>query len=97
MKSYTVFDFYLGDSDEDATESWQTSEITTRPIVGEKMRFWSTRDGRGNYVHESVKLVFEGIVTRIEHIIEERGHNSRERHHAHFVRVFMKPVESSDE
>jgi hypothetical protein len=93
VRDYTVFDFYLGESDDDAEKRWQADNLIARPLVGEKISIWSCRDERGNYVHKDPEMVFEGIVTRIEHTLEERGQNAQENHTVHFVEIFMKPVE----
>ena len=93
MRDYTVFDFYLGDSEDDATQSWQLDDLQTRPMVGEKMSFWSTRDDNGNYVHKDhPREMFSGIITRIEHVIEERGNDAEHNHKVHFVQVYLKPI-----
>jgi hypothetical protein len=92
MKDYTVFDFYLGDDQDNFEKYWQVDNLVVRPMVGEKMSFWSTRDERGNYAHSDAEKMFEGIVTRIEHTIEERGRNAQECHRVHFVEVFLKPI-----
>ena len=93
MRDYTVFDFYLGESDDDAKEREQIDNLSSCPLVGEEVSIWSTRDKRGDYVRKEAELKFKGVVTRIEHTFEERGQNSQEHHWVHFVEIFMKPIE----
>ena len=93
MSNYTCIHIYLGESDDEAVDTWQVDDFPIRPMAGEKISVWSTRDRRGDYVHKNAKIVFEGIVTRIEHVFEERGNDAQHNHTVHFVEIFMKEIE----
>lgn len=95
MNDYALFNFYLGDNMDDATDYWQVDAIGPAPLVGEKVRIWTSRDERGNYPGKGPKPLFGGIVTRIEHVFEERGDSAQENHKIHFVEIFMKPLDSN--
>lgn len=90
--SYTVYHFYLGKDENTAKEFEELdgSDVGSCPRVGEKIKFYSTRDRHGDYVHKNSKFLFEGYVTRVEHTIEERGYDAASNRKIHFVSVFLQ-------
>jgi hypothetical protein len=95
--SHSTVHFILGEDEDTAGATFQTT-LEFIPRVGDSVEIVSQRDGKGNYMNEGAasherpksRDVLKGKVSRVEHIIEERGRNSRECHTVQFVQIFVK-------
>lgn len=96
-RDHSTVHFYLGGDDESAKCSWQT-QVDFVPRVGDLVEIYTSRDEKGNYMnadakgwdHPKSRKVMKGKVSRVEHVIEERGRSSKENTVLQFVGVFLE-------
>lgn len=71
------------------------------PRVGDFIDLWTSRDEHGNYYGEDrnkgrfltpMRNVIKGKVTRIEHVIEERGMGSNDHSWVQHVNIYTEPL-----
>lgn len=92
--------------DEPDEEKWSSYQcyLDIIPKVGEYVEFLSTRNERGDYLHDREKdgffarpkHIFCGIVTKITHCLEEQGEDSKSWRMRHYITVHLKKCKQQD-
>lgn len=83
-----MINIYLGVNEEVAIEQYQI-ELAIIPRVGDEFRFWSTRNTQGEYIDRYAREKFSGIVTRVEHTLEEKGTDASTRLLVQHIDIYL--------
>ena len=93
----TIMQLIFGEDEDTATAVVQCP-LDVVPRVGETVGSITHRDEKGNYINDGKEAwdrdefrdLGTGVVTKVEHMIEERGKNPRQHHWRHFINVYIK-------
>jgi len=82
---------FIDERDNDDNHYGSIYDSGPLPCIGDVVDVWELRGGTANYPPEGTKphRSIKGVVVRVEHTYEERGHNSMTSSWTHFVDIVL--------